>query len=151
MTEGKVEFSGGGLSFSGQGEQEWLSKQLDKILAAAPELQKLEALPIPTPGVPAGTPEAEGEFKETLAGYIKAKGGESNQVLRFLATADWLQRRGEQKLTTAAVSKALVSNHQKKLGNPADCLNKNVAKGHCEKYGDGFFITSDGLKELGHK
>jgi hypothetical protein len=44
---------------------------------------------------------------------------------------------------------ALAKNHQKRLANAADCLNKNVAKGYCEKTADGFFITPDGLKHLG--
>jgi hypothetical protein len=86
----------------------------------------------------------------TLASYVRQKGGSENQVDRFLATADWLRQRGKQ-LTTAAVTKALRDHHQKKLANPADCLNKNVSKGFCEKSGDGFFITPDGLQKLGHK
>jgi len=69
-------------------------------------------------------------------------------VKRFLATADWIRLRGESELTTSKVSKALLDNHQKRLGNPADCLNQNVRKGHCEKKGDGFFITPEGFKEL---
>ncbi len=52
-----------------------------------------------------------------------------------MATADWLRLKGETNLKTALVGKALSDNHQKKLGNPADCLNKSVAKGHCEKKG----------------
>lgn len=149
MTDSKIEFSLGDLTFSGQGDQDWLSEQLDKVLAAAPELQKVNAPVAPAPPLAGDNQSDQGDFKDTLASYIKSKGGESNQVMRFLATADWLRRRGETKLTTAKVSKALSSNHQKKLGNPADCLNKNVAKGHCEKQGDSFFITPDGLKELG--
>jgi hypothetical protein len=90
-------------------------------------------------------------FSTSLASYIKEKGGESNQVDRFLITADWLRRRGNSKLTTAAVSKALTDNHQKRLANPADCLNKNVSKGFCEKSDGGFYITPEGLKKLKHE
>lgn len=86
----------------------------------------------------------------SLASHIKSKAAEKNQTLRFLATADWLRLRGMETLTTAAVAKALLDNHQSRLGNPADCLNKNVAKGCCEKVNGGFYITPEGLKELGH-
>ena len=147
MSIAKLEFSLGGLSFAGEGEQEWLSKQLDKLLEKASQLSKS------TPPGEIGK-ERNGEhskrFTKTLASYIKEKGGDKVQVDRFLATADWLRQRGE-KLETSAVTKALSDNHQKRLGNPADCLNKNIAKGFCEKQGDGFFITPDGLAHLGHK
>jgi hypothetical protein len=148
MTNGKIEFSLGSLSFSGEGEQEWLAKQLDKILEAAPDLHNIKSSDEQDIAKGQAT-QPSGEFKETLAGYIKAKGAENNQVKRFLATADWLRRRGTSELTTSAVTKALSNNHQKKLSNPADSLNKNVSKGHCEKNGTGFFITPDGLTELG--
>ena len=151
MPDAKLDFSFGALSFAGEGEQDWLSKQLDKILAAAPALSKL---PTPSPGDEHGSHDAavhQGNFTEPLASHIKAKGGETNQVKRFLAAADWLRLRGAKALTTTAVTKALSDNQQKKLGNTADCLNKNVTKGFCEKSGDGFYITPLGLKELGHK
>jgi hypothetical protein len=51
---------------------------------------------------------------------------------------------------TSAVSKALSDNHQKRLGNAAECLNQNISKGFCEKQGGGFYITPEGLKDLGY-
>jgi hypothetical protein len=95
--------------------------------------------------------EAKAEkFEISLASYIRSKAAEGSQALRFLVTADWLRRRGRP-LSAAAVAKALVENQQSRLANAADCLNKNVAKGWCEKNGDGFFVTPEGLKELGYK
>jgi hypothetical protein len=106
-------------------------------------------------GTPAGgtssekTREATGD---TLAAYLKAKGGENKQVQRFLATAGWLYRRNEKELSPTAVAKALSRNHQKGLANAADCLNQNVGKGYCEKTeGNKFFITHDGWKQLGEQ
>ena len=153
MTEAKIELDLGTLSFSGEGEQEWLAQQLDKIIEAAPGLTRMEPSHSDRIEIPPqfGSSTNNSDFIEPLATYIKAKDGDSSQVQRFLATADWLRRRGETKLTTAVVTKALRENHQKRLSNPADCLNKNVAKGYCEKQGNGFFITPDGLKALGHK
>jgi hypothetical protein len=152
MTTGKIEVNVGGLTFSAEGEQDWLAKQLDKILEAAPAVAGASH---PAPQQTAKQPsqltgQTGGAFSATLASYIKAQNADDNQVKRFLATADWLQRRGEKTLTTRSVTAALKNNQQKKLTNAADCLNQNVGKGYCEKADGGFFITPDGLKALGH-
>lgn len=150
MTTTKIEITVGAVSFSGEGDHAWLAEQLDKVLKAAPELSRAtSSAPPPTGGQPATAAEIA-QFNTSLSAYIKEKGGESNQVDRFLITADWLRRRGTTSLATAVVSKALTDNHQKKLANPADCLNKNVSKGFCEKTDGGFYITPEGLKKLGH-
>jgi hypothetical protein len=150
MSNAKIDFAFGSLSFSGEGEEEWLAKQLDKILTAAPSLSELHA-PSVTPEAQMSAEGAAGAAIEPLANYIKAKGAESNQTKRFLATVDWLRMRGTTPLTSKAVVKALADNHQKKLTNAANCLNQNVSKGFCEKGGGGFFITPQGLRELGHQ
>jgi len=36
MSEAKIEIKVGQIEFSGQGEQEWVAKQLDKILGDRP-------------------------------------------------------------------------------------------------------------------
>lgn len=84
----------------------------------------------------------------SLASFIKDRKADSNQVKRFLATARWLQLRGTAEPSSSDVAKALRDNHQARLTNPADCLNKNVAHGFCEKTSNGFFITSEGLAAL---
>ena len=43
MSEGKIEVTIGAISFSGEGDQGWLSQQLDKILEAAPQLASVQA------------------------------------------------------------------------------------------------------------
>lgn len=148
---GKIDVTVGAVSFSGEGEPEWLSQELDKVLKAATDLPKVQPSgfnPEQTSSI-LSAPSSGGSVG-ALVSHIKSYGGESNQTKRFLATADWLRLRGESQLATAKVSKALSDNHQKRLGNPADCLNLNVKKGFCEKQGDGFFITPDGLKDLGY-
>jgi len=157
MAEGKIEVTVAGIGFSGEGDQDWLGEQLNKILAAATELSKIQP-PAPSGAGAGGSatnsqPPGGGSAADSpgpLVSYIKSKSGESNQVKRFLATADWIRLRGESELTTLKVTKALSDNHQKRLGNPADCLNQNVRKGHCEKKGEGFFITPEGFKDLGY-
>jgi hypothetical protein len=91
------------------------------------------------------------KFAKSLATYLSEKQANSNQTSRFLATADWLRLRGVTPLTTKAVTEALRNNNQSRLGNAADILNKNAAKGLLEKDGKNFFITPEGLASLGHQ
>lgn len=153
MENSKIDVTVGAVSFAGEGEPGWLAEQLEKVLKAAPTIagaQTNGGTPAGTGGAHAGQAPAGGQAVGTLVSHIRAKGGETSQVKRFLATADWLRLRGDAQLTTAKVSKALADNHQKRLGNPADCLNQNVTKGHCEKNGEHFYITPEGLTALGH-
>jgi hypothetical protein len=90
------------------------------------------------------------KFTKSLATYLSEKQAHSNQVLRFLVTADWLRLKGVTPLNTRAVTEALRNNNQSRIGNAPDVLNKNAAKGHIEKDGKNFFITSEGLTSLGH-
>lgn len=148
----KINISVGDVSFSGEGDQGWLAEQLDKVLKAAPEIKSRRTpddIKDKRRDEAGAHGDGEGSFTTTLASYIKEKGGESNQVQRFIATADWLRRRGESKLTTALVTKALKDNHQKRLDNSAKCFARNVSKGYCEKSDGGFYITPEGLKHLG--
>ena len=151
MSQAKIQLTVGSVSFSGEGEQEWLSQMMHDVLEAAPNLAKMETT------IASGEPDVEASivdgvdqrFTQPLAIYIKEKANDSSQQIRFLVTADWLRRRGSTELKTGAVTAALRDNQQKRLTNPADCLNKNVAQGLCEKNGTGFFITPDGKKVLG--
>ncbi len=69
------------------------------------------------------------------------------QILRFLATATWLQHQDRGPLTTRLVTETLRQHKQPKLGNASDCLQKNIQSGHCEGDGDhpqSFFVTDSG-------
>jgi hypothetical protein len=152
MAEARIHLELGTIKFSGEGTEAWVVKQLEYVISKLPELSKIAGSVAVQEPIAATAKNAATQPQQvgSLASYIKAKGGESNQVQRFLATADWIRLKGEKNLKTSAVSKALQDNHQKKLSNPADTLNQNVAKGFCEKSGDGFYITPEGLKALGH-
>jgi hypothetical protein len=147
----KIEFKLGGIDFSGEGEEKWVASQLDKILERAPELLTNASAPadedLKQDAGGGGAPP--GEQNVTLAKFLQQKTAGSSQVRRFLATAEWLTIRGNKRPTTSDVSKALKDNHQNRLANPADCLNKNVSKGYCEKDGKKFFVTPEGRKSLG--
>jgi|SRR5882724_34210 len=147
--EGKVEITIGNLTFSAEGSQAWLGEQLAKVIDAATKIPAATAQVRPAKPSPVGNPGGQGTT-DSLATYLKAKGGDTKQLLRFLATAAWLRRRDSGvELTSSAVAKALTTHQQKGLANPADCLNKNVQKGFCEKTNNGFFITPEGWTSLG--
>jgi hypothetical protein len=147
---GKIEIRIGNLSFSAEGDQDWLGEQLSKVMqAASPAIMGGESNDSSATGKVG--PAASSASVGSLASYLKETGGESRQVQRFLATAGWLFRRGITNLTTAVVAGALAEHHQKRLGNPADCLNQNVSKGYCEKQKDSFFITPEGWGALGEE
>src|SRR5688500_6637582 len=112
MSTSKISVSAGSVSFSGEGDQAWLTEQLEKVLKAAPGLAAT-AVRTETSSRRKSPDSVENETAScttSLSAYIKEKGGESNQVDRFLISADWLRRRGNKQLTTAAVGKALVDN-----------------------------------------
>jgi len=157
MAEAKIEITIGQITFSGEGEPSWLTEQLDKILDRAEKLLSLA----PAPSMPA-TSGSNGGSNEAadlsghseiaakpLAIWLKEKGADSNQNLKFLATAIWLESKGSKRLQTKDITSALSSANQKRLGNASDCLNKNVTQGHCEKEGKQFYVTEEGKRKLG--
>lgn len=149
MAIAKIEIKLGAIDFKGEGEEQWIEGQLDKILQHAPGLLKLGLVSQDRTNKGSGSGGGVNLDSEiTLAKFLSEKSAGGNQVKRFLATAVWLDSRGNKKPTTGDVTKALRDNHQPRLSNPADCLNKNVSKGHCEKDGRQFFVTPDGFKEL---
>ncbi|MCZ6655171.1 MAG: hypothetical protein O7D91_19345 [Planctomycetota bacterium] len=105
-------------------------------------------------GTTNGTSE-NGKVKRNLAepgalgSFLVSKNAKNSQKRRFLATAEWLHRKGKKRLKTGDVATALRDNSQTRLGNPSDCLSKNIGSGHCDKDGREFFVTDDGRAELG--
>ncbi len=151
MGEAKVDIKIGETQFSGQGDQDWISKQLDKILAQAEKLLLFAPLPqVEQSDVSGHKPMGKDSTiaKTTLPSFLNEKGATKNQVKKFLATAVWLEAKGKNRLETNDITNALKESNQSRLGNAADCLNKNIAKGYCEKNGKQFFVTEDGKKSL---
>lgn len=147
-TNAKIQISVGPISFSGEGTEHWLEKQLDKLLAAAPTLAVIH------PPTDVGTGSGAGGGKTstetgTLPSFLQKKNAMKNHVRRFLATAEWLHQRGANRIQTGDVAKALATANQPRLTNASECLNQNVGKGHCEKDGKTFFVTPDGKTHLG--
>ena len=150
MAEAHIEIRVGSVEFVGKGEQEWVSKQLDKILSKAEELMKL-APPAPSDATSAESVSPSGEdpiASATLPAFLAECNAQKPQRRKFLATAVWLHAKGQDRIRTADVTAALKDAKQSKLGNASDHLNKNVAKGYCEKDGKAFYVTPDGRAAL---
>ena len=139
----------GSFTFSGEGDENWLAKQLDKIMEKLNQLHKVATLPSNDGG--GGTPNSNlsNDLNNvTLASYLKTNSATTNQIKKFLVTSVWLQLRGSNRLTTKDVTKALKDNNQSKLNNASECLNQNVRKGFCEKDGNQFYVTDEGINSL---
>jgi len=154
MPEAKIEFTVAGISFTGEGDKDWVATQLDKILNKAPELLAIapgQQTPVITsPSLQPHTPMQPDETiaQKTLPSFLAEKGATKSQLKKFLATAVWLEAKGKTRLTTGDVTRALKESNQSRLSNAADCLNKNVKKGYCEKDGKDFFIIGEGKDSL---
>ena len=146
MDRSEISFSLGSLSFSGSGSEAWLSEQLQVVIEAAREL---DVSPTVVSHDDAPNNEHGQPFTEPLATYLKKLNADTVQNRKFLATADWLRRREQTQIKTADVTTALKNAQQKRLGNASECLNANVSKGFCEKNGSYFYVTPEGLKDLG--
>lgn len=153
MTNSKIEISIGDFSFRGEGEQEWLASQLDKILDRAETLINLAppppAAPLTSSHQPADFSGDEEIAKKALITFLKEKSAASNQVEKFLATSAWLEAKGQKSLSTKDVTSAIKNAAQSRLTNASDALAKNVGKGFCEKEGNQFFVTQEGKEHLG--
>lgn len=151
MSQSKIAIKIGQIEFTGEAEQEWLAKQLDKILSQAEKLIKIAPIP-PAHGSDADAGGQDANDKaiasQTLAAFLKSKNANKNQNKKFLATAVWLQAKGATRLETKQVTKALRDASQPRIGNAADTLSQNIGKGYCEKDGNQFFVTDEGRQSL---
>jgi hypothetical protein len=154
MPDSKLQIKIGDLEFTAEGDPSWLEKQLDKVLEKSPTLMAQQTS-LPAKSAPASTdahtPMAPdpGISTKPLATFLKEKGATSNQVKKFLATAVWLESKGNSRMATGDVVKALAGANQSKLSNASQCLVGNTQKGYCEKEGGQFFVTSAGKDSLG--
>lgn len=152
MADAKIEIKVGGVSFTGEGTENWLSTQLDKMLKHLPDLVSV------APSRDEGSAGSQGENGKvpagkkatgTLATFLNAKKATTNKTRKFLATALWLQDAGKEHLTTRDVTKAVKDNKQGSLGNSSRCLADNIKQGFCAKNGKKeFYVTDEGRTEL---
>lgn len=150
MSNSKIEFRIGEIEFSGEGNEKWLSEQLDKVIANVPELLKVKPVAKPKPATNSSTTKQNTQqpISTTLAGYLKEKSATTNQSKKFLATAVYLHKSGKNRLSTSDITNALKDARQAKLTNASQCLNSQVTKGFAEKDGSQFYVTPEGEASL---
>jgi hypothetical protein len=153
MSTSKLQIKVGIVEFSGEGEETWLAKQLETIIAKIPELLRIEnaTSAMESAEKAAHLKHAPGSADKvgTLATWLKNKNATTNQNRKFLATSAYLQIKGKDRISSGDVRKALSDNSQSALSNPSEALNQNNGKGFCEKDGKSFYVTPEGFKELG--
>ncbi len=150
MTDAKIEITIGTIFFQAEGDQEWVAEQLDKLFSNAKDLAAVApALKAVESGIDHTPIQHDSDIGEKpLATFLKEKNAEKNQSRKFIATALWLESKGKNRLSTSDIANALKTSYQTKINNPSDCLNKHIKKGHCEKDGNLFFVTTEGKKSL---
>ncbi|ARB44675.1 hypothetical protein [Alloalcanivorax xenomutans] len=150
--EAKVQIKIGQIEFAGEGAEAWVSKQLDKVIENAEKLVALapKESPSRSEGERGGKPMGEDSniASKSLAIFLKEKNATSDQTKKFLATAVWLESKGNNRMKTGDVTKALKDSNQTRLGNASQCLSNNLKHGYCERDGSGFFVTTEGKDSL---
>lgn len=155
MTNSKIEIKVGIIEFSGEGEQKWLSEQLDKILEKVPELLKIEVAPPTNPtnsiNSQATTPEVTAKpkavVKQSLSTFIKEKKPSSKPDI-FLATAIWIHdNQGKKRIQQKDINVELKKSSQVPIHNLTQEFNRNVKKGYCVKDSNTFYVTPEGRSQ----
>jgi hypothetical protein len=154
MANAKIELTLGSITFSGEGEETWVSDQFDKILEKAPGLIKIVPETQATSQAAVTVSEQVSKLSDdtissqTLPNFFKANDVPKSGFKKFLATAIWLHAKGANRLSVGDVTQALRDSNQTRLSNPSDCLNYNVTKGFIERDGRQFFVTPEGKSFL---
>jgi hypothetical protein len=151
MSTSKIKMQFGTLSIEVEGDPVWASEQVEKLVTRIETIRLPAGALVSPQQQPAAQPQIPGATQPVgnLATFLAAKGATTNQVKKFLATAEWLHQKGQTSLTTGAVTKALKDYRQSRLGNASECLSANIGKGYCERNGDGFYVTPEGRATLG--
>ena len=153
-----VQFETEDFKFSYEGPEEYLETRIrdfaEQMLKLAQEYRNTTMIPVEE-----GNAHDRSTETPNLPQYLSALKPQT-QVLRFLATATWLQVQGTGNITTNMVNSTLRRYKQLKLGNASDCLQKNIHNGYCERSVEEprtFFVTQAGLDNakaaslLGHE
>lgn len=157
MANARIEFKIGNIEFVGEGEQDWVTEQLDKVLKRIPELANESEKSVPkanTTQVISTKPAQQSRqnleqlAKENLSTFLRKRDAIDKQRRRFLGTAVWLQLRGQQLIKTKEVTDALRAARQVKITNPSHQLNQNISQGYCQKEGQGFYVTPQGVENI---
>jgi hypothetical protein len=178
MSQSKIEFRLGAIHFIGEGDREWVTKQLDKIIQQAPSLLRVAGGSEEAISSEWSQPETKGQnrsFQGTktvtsktktsndasgmasmkitgsandLVSYIKSRNADANQRMKFLATAGWLLSKGKKSFVTRDVTKAIKAAKLPQLINPSQYLGQNLKQGYFKKAGKEFVLSQKGTAAL---
>lgn len=166
MANARIEFKIGNLEFVGEGEQDWVTSQLDKMLERLPNLinerkvssVKVESAEVLKQEITDITPTlfsdsqsrkiTSNNVTENLSTFLRKRDAVDKQRRKFLGTAVWLQQNGKQLIKTKEVTDALRAARQVKITNPSHQLNQNISQGFCQKEGNGFYVTPEGVENI---
>lgn len=162
MANSRIEIKIGSIEFIGEGEQEWVTEQLDKILEKAENLESkikndrivaapkevIEPVITEHPTDLFSAPKPKRVIPENLSTFLRKKDAVDKQRRKFLGAAVWLQLNGQQIIKTKEVTDALRAARQVKITNPSHQLNQNIAQGYCQKEGRGFYVTPQGVENI---
>lgn len=141
----KIRVRVGQIEVEYEGPDGFLDKKLLDMIRQLSEISKS----VPESAGGTGSAAQEAGDPGTLASFLNSKNATSSQVKKFLATAQWLHLKGKRRLKTGDVTKALRDNSQARLGNASNTLSRNITKGFCERDGSEFYVTSEGIADLG--
>jgi len=153
MANARIEFKIGNIEFVGEGEQEWVTEQLDKVLEHIPQLANVSKKNVPKSTLKETSTvkiieNTEQPITENLSTFLRKRDAIDKQRRRFLGTAVWLQLKGQQIIKTKEVTDALRAARQVKITNPSHQLNQNISQGYCQKEGRGFYVTPQGVENI---
>src|SRR5690242_6061317 len=93
----KISLKVGNLEFSGEGKESWLEKQLDKLMSYASSSKMIKSENILEENKPT---DRNNISISTLASFLGEKNAKTTQTRKFLATAAFLQLKGNKSLKT---------------------------------------------------
>ena len=125
MATAKIEFTLGIITFSAEGDETWVSDQLDKILEKAPSLMTIAPMMQSTSqsaSTASGQPSPFSDSTiaaQSLPNFLRSKQARSG-FKKFLATAIWLHAKGTPKLSATDINTSLKDCSQSRLSNATD-------------------------------
>lgn len=156
MSDSKIQIKVGIVEFSGEGNQDWLADQLDKILAKVPELLKIEMAAPQTNNLPNGAANLNGGGGQTIQlsmTNVAAKlGSKSGQDLATAAGAYLCLVKGKSTFTRneiLAAMKDATGYYKKSFGsNLTNVLGGLIKTTFTESAKDTFSLQVSKVQEL---
>lgn len=146
----ELKVSCGGFEVEYTGDEQFAKESLCSLVTEIRDIIQTKEETTKLDKLHQNEPSGEMKLPEFLAEMETKEERNLREYRKFLITAVWLHLRGKNKLRTSDVASALLDSKINKIGNPSDCLAKNIKYGHCEKGAKHLFIvTQRGFQDLG--